>query len=196
MSSSDFRYDPENIIPDNIPALPVGTLSEVQAEGLDPSAVPTCGKTVKNGNETIVRGCPYRHQCKLAIRDEAGPQFFAVEYMKGKDMGGRTVRGVRDCFYIAINKDTIEENKGSLKILAREGEKFKMVEAGPHTGYKDQIVEHEVPKFPRPGENPDLAMEQLKAITRAEEEQRKSEQQLSLNTGGVTNDGLKTRKKP
>lgn len=196
MSSSDFRYDPENIIPDNIPALPVGTLAEVQAEGLDPSVVPTCGREVKNGSQVITRGCPYRQQCKLAIRDEAGPQFFGIEYMKGKDMGGRTVRGVRDCFYIAINKDTIEENKGSLKILAREGETFKMVEAGPHTGYKDTIVEHVVPKFPRPGENPDLAMEQLKAITRAEEEQRKSEQQLSLNAGGVSNDGLKTRKKP
>lgn len=194
MSSSDFRYEPENIVPDNIPPLPVGTLAEIQAEGLDPAAVATCGKLVKSGSEVVIRGCPYRKECKLAIRDEAGPQNFGIEYIKGKTMGGRTVRAERDCFYIALNKDIIEENGGSLRIVAHEGETFKVVEAGPHTGYKDVILDKVVRKFPRPGENPDLAMEQLKAMTRAEEKERISNQQLSINMGGVTNDGLKTRK--
>lgn len=191
---NDFLYEPENIIPDNVPTLPVGTLAEIQAENMDPSVVPTCGRRVVNGNEVAVRGCPYREQCKLAIRDTAGPQFFGIEYIKGKVMGGKTVRGVRDCFYIALNKEIIEENEGSLRIVAREGEKFKVVEVSPATQYKDRIVEIEVPKFVRPGENPDLAMEQLKAITRGEEEERRANRQAELNTGGVANDGLKTRK--
>ena len=194
--SSDFKYDPESVTPDNIPSRPVGTVAEVLAEGLDASAIPTCSKPVKNGGEWVNKGCALRHMCKLAIRDEAGPQFYGIEYIKGKVMGGRTVRGVRDCFYIANNKDVIEENGGSLRIVAREGEMFKMVEAGPATNYKDRIVDVEVPKFPRPGENAELAEELLKAITRSEEKERKSEQQLAINTGGVVNDGLKTRKKP
>lgn len=195
--SSDFKYDPESVVPDNIPPKPVGTVAEVQKEGLDTSVIPTCSKPVKNGSEWVNKGCPFRHMCKLVIRDEAGPQFFGIEYIKGKAMGGRTVRGVRDCFYIANNKDVIEENGGSLRIIAREGEPFKMVVASPQTEYKDRIVEIEaVPKFPRPGENAELAEELLKAITRSEEKERKSEQQLAINTGGVVNDGLKTRKKP
>ena len=195
MSSQDehFRYDPENIVPDNIPRLPVGTLAEVQAENMDPAVVPTCHKPVRNGNEVVIRGCPYRDRCKLAIRDTAGPQNFGIEYIKGKVLGGKTVRAVRDCFYIAQNKDTIEENDGSLRIVAEEGATFKVIEAGPHTGYKDTVMDKEVPKFPRPGENPDLAMEQLKAITRAEEKERASNQQLKANLGvTLGNDKLKT----
>lgn len=194
VSSSDFRYDPENIIPDNIPPLPVGTLAEIQAEGLDPAVVPTCGKPVRNGNEVVVRGCPYRHVCKLAIRDESGPRNFGVRYIKGKALGGKTVIGERNCFYIALNKDVIEENEGSLTIVAHEGETYKTIEAGPHTGYKDQIVEKVVTPFPRPGQNPDLAMEQLKAIVRSEEKARMSKEQEHINIGGVVDNGLKTRK--
>jgi hypothetical protein len=183
--SEHFTQDLENIVPDNLPPLPVGTLAELEAQGLSPAVVPCCHKKVMAGNDVQVLGCPYRTNgmCKLAIRDQAGPQFFGVEYLKGKTHGGGMVRGVRDCFFIARNKEQIEDNGGTLRIVATEGEKFKMVVAGPQTGYKDKIEEVEVPKFPRPGDNPDLVKEQLKAEIREDEKRKKIESQEQFNIG-------------
>jgi hypothetical protein len=189
-----FIYEPENIKPDNLPPLPVGTLDELKKEGLDPTAVGCCHKSVKDGEGNhVIRGCPFRVNdgdgvmeiCQLEERDVAGPRNYGLKITKGKVHGGAVLRREAPCFYIAQFKRQIEANGGMVQIVAWE----KGVAKGRPTTYSTvevrkgegldttyaarPVLNREVTPFVRPGENPELANEILKGLERAEAEKER-----------------------
>lgn len=189
-----FIYEPENIKPDNLPPMPVGTLDELKKEGLDPAHVACCHKRVRDadGNDIIV-GCPFRVNdgenvleiCTLEERDVAGPRNYAVKTTMGRVQGGNVLRREVPCFYIAQFKRQVEANGGLMQILAWEKDvakgrptTYSTVEFGPGDGpvpeYKSRhVTDREVKPFVRPGQNAELAGEILKALEKAEAEKEK-----------------------
>lgn len=179
----DFRFEPEAIDTDQPIPLPIGTVDEVLAEGMDVAKVPTCHEPVEGGPQPI-RGCDFARinpdtgmsMCKLVNKGVDGPRNFAFKVQKGRVQGGKMFIAQHACFFAARHKDAIEENGGSLTIVAREGEKYRSVMATPETKYRDTVVSDQVvTPFPRPKDNPELAFEILKALERAEMAKEKSE---------------------
>jgi hypothetical protein len=186
VSDQHFRYDPEVIETDEKIPLPIGTVAEVEAEGMDVSKVPTCHIPVEGGAKPIV-GCFFAQvnpdtglaPCKLHIKGVSGPQNFAVKTQKGRVQGGKRVIAEHPCFFIARHKDAIEENGGSITIVATEGNPYRKIIVGPDTdpkyNYKEKIVEAVVTPFVRPKDNPEIAYEVLKALERSDMAKEKSE---------------------
>jgi len=113
---------------------PVGTVEELQKDGVDPAIVPTCSLPVVNAQgETIVVGCPWAKaldengmpRCNLSIKFKSGPRMFAVAEFKGEKNGGGTLVNERDCQWIAQHKETVEAQGGVLRIVAGEGDEYE-----------------------------------------------------------------------
>ncbi len=191
-----FVYDDDPVVPDNQILKPIGTLEEIQKEGLDPRVVPCCHKRVVTADGVQVLGCWWltHKRCKLAIRGVSGPRRFGTEVIEGKALGGHLIRGVHDCFAIADAKENVEENGGALRIVAEEGEEIDIITTSPDGSVPDAVnpvvgsmnpqrVRVRVKPFPRPGNNPSIAEELLKAEVRIQEEGRARDQQTKKNIG-------------
>lgn len=167
--------------------LPVGTLAEAEREGLDPTQYATCSKP---NRVTGVLGCSWFDRCRVSAKGQAGPKNYGIEIMKGKAQGGGFVREKADCMWIADHAQDAEDNKGAIKVIANEGETFEQVTGvmvnsatGEPTHQKDpQGVREQrrvvvtVPKYPRPGENPALLTDVLRAESIEAEKERRSDE--------------------
>lgn len=176
-----------NIIPIERNPKPVGTLAEAEAENLDPRSYPTCSRP---NPVTGVVGCPWFDKCVVSAKGQSGPRNYGVEIIKGRVHGGGFVRLNTDCMWIADHAQTIEKNGGSIKVVANEGEDNEIVTgvtvskatgelthaADPAGIRKQRRIKVPVPKYPRPGENPVLLTDMLRAeAIEAEKERRQDE---------------------
>ena len=108
------------------------------------------------------------------------------------------VRNAVDCMWIANQIDNIEDNKGSLRVIADEGEEFQKiasvlvdnttneVSANPfntNARREERVVPFKVPSWPRPGENKLLLHDMLRAETMKQEKERRSNENLTRNLG-------------
>lgn len=176
-----------NITPIERSQVPIGTIQEAEKEGLDPSAYATCARPNKAAG---ILGCDWFHKCRVSAKGQSGPRNYGVEMLKGKAQGGGFVREKANCMWIADHADDIERNGGALKVIANEGEEFEQVTGvflNPATGkvthQKDPMgvretrrVPVEVPKYPRPGENPGLLTDVLRAESIEAEKERRSDE--------------------
>ena len=181
-----FRVEGDPVVPDNLPGRPVGTLAEIRAEGLDETVTPCCARPISDGRGGFtIRGCQRlgERKCKLLIAEQSGPRNFGVEQIKGKKMAGRLIRRTVDCFYISDQKQAIEDNGGSLKIIAEEGETYQAVFATQKSGWKDAMQDVVVVPYPRPGDSPEILEEVLKAKSRELERERMDSERHATNLG-------------
>ena len=113
---------------------PVGTVVELQKDGVDTAIVPTCSLPVVNAQgETVVVGCQWAKakdengmpKCNLSVKFKSGPRMYAVAEFKGEKNGGGTVVNERDCQWIAQHKETVENQGGVLRVVAGEGQEYE-----------------------------------------------------------------------
>lgn len=175
--------------------VPVGTMAEAQKEGLDPSVYATCSRPNKmTGNV----GCPFFDQCRVSAKGEAGPRCYGVEILQGPALGGYMVRNAVDCMWIAQQADNIEDNKGSIRVIAEEGEEFLKVASvlidnvtnevstnpfNQNARREERLVPFTVPRWPRPGQNKLLLHDMLRAETMKQEKERRASENLTRNLG-------------
>lgn len=183
------------IQPVNQNPVPVGSVAEAEKEGLDPSVYSTCSRPNKmTGNV----GCPFYEQCRVSAKGVAGPRCYGVEIMQGPALGGYMVRNAVDCMWIAQQADNIEDNKGSIRVIAEEGEQFMKVASvlvdnvtneistnpfNQNARREERMVPFTVPKWPRPGENKLLLHDMLRAETMKQEKERRANENLTRNLG-------------
>lgn len=110
--------------------------------------------------------------------------------MKGKHSGGGFVKMKSNCMWIADHIADIESNGGALKVIANEGESFDTVTSiavngmtGEPTKQKDPLairkkmrVKVEVTPYPRPGQNPALLTDVLRAESIEAEKERRTDE--------------------
>ena len=173
--------------PINTSNVPVGTVQEAEAEGLDVTAYATC---CKPNPVTGVVGCEWFHKCRVSAKGVSGPRNYGLEIMKGKVQGGGFVRIATNCMWIADHADNFEKNGGAVKVIANEGEKFDQVmgiainsatkqpthQKDPQAIRRRQRVTTEVPPYPRPGQNPALLTDVLRAESIEAEKERRSDE--------------------
>lgn len=175
--------------------IPVGTVAELTAQGLDPSEYATCAKPNKMLG---IVGCPFHDKCRVAAKGESGPRNYGVQVIKGPAFGGKLVRNTVDCMWLAQQIDDIEDNKGSVQVLAQEGETYEKVTSvlvdnntneistnphNPNARREERRVAIRVPAWPRPGENKELLHDMLRAETAQIEKERRSDENLTRNLG-------------
>lgn len=175
------------IRPTNESNVPVGTLQEAEAEGLDVTAYATCAKP---NPVTGVVGCEWFHECRVSAKGQSGPRNYGLEIMKGKSQGGGFVKIATNCMWIADHAKDFEKNGGAVKVIANEGEEFEHVQGiavnsatGLPTYQKDpmavrkrQRVKTTVPPYPRPGQNPALLTDVLRAESIEAEKERRTDE--------------------
>lgn len=184
-----------NVVPVNQEAVPVGSLAEAEAEGLDPGLYATCARPNKASG---VVGCKWFDKCIVSAKGVAGPKNYGVRVFKGKSQGGAMVNTTANCMWIADQAPVIEKNGGALKVIAEEGETYKRVTGiavnnmtgeatmnvrDPNTHRDDVVVEVLVQPWPRPGQNAELLTDLLRAEVNAEERKRRSDESLARNIG-------------
>ena len=163
--------------------VPIGTLAEAQAEGLDVTAYPTCARP---NPVTGVKGCPWYGKCIVSAKGVSGPKNYGVQIIKGRSVGGGFMNRVVDCMWIAENVERIEQNKGSLTVIADEGGEIEMLTKvavakdgtildanGPGTKRKEKKVRVPVQPWPRPGENVEIMQDMMRAEVAQQEKERK-----------------------
>lgn len=184
-----------NVQPVNASPVPVGTFEEAQREGLSPTAYATCSKpNTLTGNI----GCPHFDKCRVSAKGSHGPRNYGVEIIQGPAFGGYMVRNSVDCMWIANQIDNIEDNKGSIRVIAEEGEEFmkpasvlidnatNQISDNPfnqNARREERLVPFKVPKWPRPGENKLLLHDMLRAETMKIEKERRANENLTRNLG-------------
>jgi hypothetical protein len=167
--------------------IPVGTIAEAEREGLDPAAYATCSRP---NRVTGVVGCPWFDRCRVSAKGQNGPKNYGVEIVKGAVQGGGFVKMHANCMWIADHAETYEKNGGVVKVTCEEGEPYEHVtyiavnavtnepthQKDPQAIRVQRRVKATVPKFPRPGENPALLTDLLRAESiEAEKERRHDE---------------------
>lgn len=176
-----------SVQPINQNQIPIGTIAEAERENLDPSAYATCAQPRPHAG---VVGCSWYDRCRVSAKGQAGPKNYGVEIVKGRAQGGGFVREKANCMWIADHVQDIEDNKGAIKVIANEGESFEQVTGvmvnsttGDLTHQKDPLGVREirrvkvmVPKYPRPGENPVLLTDVLRAESIEAEKERRADE--------------------
>lgn len=166
--------------------IPIGTVEEAQREGLDVTQYATCGRP--NPASGVV-GCAWRHKCIVSAKDVSGPRNYGVEILKGASQGGGFVKVTRNCMWIADHEPDIVRNGGALKVIANENETFEKIDTiainsatREPTHQKDPMairekrrVKETVKPYPRPGENPMLLTDVLRAESIEAEKERRSD---------------------
>jgi hypothetical protein len=161
-----------------IQPMPQGTLEELRREGIDPRNVASCHESGPR-----VRGCPFWNECPFDKPQNGrfkgqGPKY--VGYFLQTDEGARkedfmvchafvrTMKGRQDSG--AIHRMQGFKNAEIIRIVAQEGEKITTktwVPINPEDRlngrYKEKFEPIDVPKYPRPGENPMVTYEQMLA---------------------------------
>lgn len=148
-----------------------GTVKELEALNVPVDRYPSCSKRVMDGNDVVVKGCPFWRQCKCPEKATGeGPVNKGVRIIK-KGVDGRTrlVNTVMTCYHIPTWPPMVEPRGGAVQIVANEGETMLLrgsrvvqeVIPGQGQGWKvEDFVENQVvPKFPRPGTGNNLADE-------------------------------------
>ena len=184
-----------NVNPIERSLTPIGTIEEAANENLSPEAYATCAKPDKMRG---IVGCAKFELCRVSAKGVSGPRNYGVEILKGEAFGGGMVRVTADCLWIADKIDDIEDNKGSLRVIANEGESYKKVTSilinnatnepatnpfDPQARREERVVEVVVPAFPRPGQNKSLLHDMLRAETAQAEKERRSSENLTRNLG-------------
>lgn len=172
-----------NVTPLQRSAAPVGTLAELQKEGLDPSQYASCARP----NKALgIAGCAWFENCRVSAKGESGPRNYGVKIIKGRGQGGGISTASVDCMWIADHTERIEANKGTIMVVADEGQEFDRItgvlvnnQTGKETfsrdrdaHVEDRRVKVKVRPFPRPGENPALLQDVLRAETIQMEKER------------------------
>lgn len=174
--------------------VPIGTLAEAQAEGLDVTAYPTCARP---NPVTGVKGCPWFNRCIVSAKGKSGPKNYGVQIIKGKAVGGGFMNRTVDCMWIADQIERIEANKGSLHVIAEEGEEYELLTKvavnqstnevvavnGPNTKRKERKVKVRVEPWPRPGQNVEILQDMMRAETAQQEKERKRVESRERNLG-------------
>lgn len=164
-------------------AVPVGSIEEAEKEGLDVSVYPTCARPAPQRG---IRGCQWFDKCVVAAKGKNGPRKYGVELVKGTVQGGGFTKFNADCMWIADHHETYPKNGGALKVIAAEGETYEKVDSiavdaltgkpcnqkAPNAVRRKTRVVVEVPKYPRPGENPALLTDVLRAESIEAEKER------------------------
>lgn len=162
--------------------MPVGTLEEIQAEGLNPDLIASCHSRV----EGVTRGCPVWSTCQFHLKERGGfkgkgPKNVGYYLRTTRDEGARTKEDFIPCygFVLALqsrmNFGRAQKEEGKehevIRIVAQEGEKIAVrhyvsvaADGGNRTGdirirEIPEIIE--VPKFLRPRQNPGVTYEQM-----------------------------------
>lgn len=177
--------------------IPIGTIAEAEAEGLDPTRYATCARP----NPVMgVIGCKRFDKCVMSAKGVSGPRNYGLRVFKGPSQGGGMVNQTNSCLWVADHKGTIERNGGAIKVIAEEGETYTKVTGmavdnmtgaptmnvrDPNTHRKDVQIEVEVGAWPRPGENPALIHDLLRAEVTVLERKRKSDESLARNEGNL-----------
>lgn len=183
-----------NIEPLERSPIPVGTVDEAQAQGLDPTQYSTCSRPNKlTGNV----GCAWFDKCIVSAKGQSGPKNYGIEIIKGKQVGGGFLRTAADCMWIADHAETIVSNKGSVKVVANEGEEYEVVtgvlvnkQTGKETFQGDPLGKRKkvrkmmaVPAYSRPEENEALIVDVLRAEAIGVEKERVADEQRARNYG-------------
>ena len=176
-------------------AVPVGTIEEAEREGLDPTVYATCAKPNK---QTGIVGCQFYESCRVSAKGQSGPKCYGIEIIQGPAMGGTMTRNAVDCMWIASQVDNIEDNKGSIRVIAEEGETFDKVASvlidnttnevstnpfNANARREERVVPFKVPTWPRPGQNKLLLHDMLRAETMKQEKERRANENLTRNLG-------------
>jgi hypothetical protein len=157
---------------------PVGTLAELQKEGLDPYRVACCHKEVKGS----IKGCGEYERCAQVFaltkhggfRENGGPHnigyyhrthegveferscscFYFMRHLRNRQMDGERDR------QNGLNGELIEiiEQEGG-RIRIRESVNANADKPNLPASYKPETKTVEVPKFPRPSDRGDLSYE-------------------------------------
>lgn len=170
---------------------PIGTLVELEKEGLDPMAYHSCSKPDSHN-----LGCRHWRTCRMSFKGE-GKKNIGLEHIKGAAQGGGMSRFVADCLWYNDHQEDAVDNKGSLRVIAEEGETFTVsslvlvdrvsgepVKQGtPNAAYRQRRQEVLVKPFPRPGESEDIIADILKAEVREEEQEKMANEQRQRSLG-------------
>lgn len=163
--------------------IPIGSIEEAEREGLDVSVYPTCARPQPHRG---IRGCDWFDKCVVAAKGKSGPRNYGVEAILGAAQGGGFSKFNTNCMWIADHETMYSKNGGALKVIAAEGEKYETGESvsvdpltnnpchqkAPNATRRKIRVEVEVPKYPRPGENPALLTDVLRAESIEAEKER------------------------
>lgn len=166
--------------------IPIGTPEEAEKDGLDVTQYATCAKP---NRITGVVGCEWFHKCIVSAKGVSGPRNYGVEIIKGASQGGGFVKVTRNCMWIADHEPDVVRNGGAMKVIANEGETFEKIDTiainsatGQPTHQKDPQairkklrVKETVKPYPRPGENPALLTDVLRAESIEAEKERRSD---------------------
>lgn len=186
--------DPK-VMPINDKPVPVGTVEEAVKEGLDPATYACCARPDAYRG---VKGCEWFDKCRVSAKGQNGPKRYGLELISGPVMGNFISRFSADCMWIADHIDDIEDNKGSLRVLADEGESYQTIRSilvdnntneesvnpfNAQARREERLVNVEVKPWPRPGQNKDLLRDRLRAETLLAEKERRSSDQLTRNLG-------------
>lgn len=189
-NESDVQVTPIHQTP-----VPVGTLAELEEQGLDPTVYASCSRP---NPVTQVQGCPYFGKCRVSARGVSGPRNYGIRVIKGRAQGGGMVNTMVDCMWLADHVHDIEANGGSVKVIAEEGQEFEKVTriaVSNQTGEveknkwnkdvhrEDRRIKVLVKPWPRPNENRELLQDVLRAEVSQEERERRSDEGYARNLG-------------
>lgn len=166
--------------------MPVGTMEEIEAQGLDPDAVATCHKRDK---EHGVRGCPVWSSCKFHLRDRnggvwkkgEGPRNIGYYLKTSRADQSHAVENFMPCYVFVLSLEhrmragraARDEGKDHevIQIIGQEGDKIYVkryenlaADGGNRSGdirQRSVPVEITIPKFLRPSQNPGVTYDQI-----------------------------------
>lgn len=183
------------VSPINRKQVPVGTLAEAEAEGLDVTQYATCSRP---NPVTGVAGCPWFGKCRVSAKGQSGPKNYGVRIVKGSAQGGGIVHTTVDCMWLADHVEDTENNGGAVTVVAEEGQTYKKVtriavsnrtgeiatnQWDKDTHREDRRVPVEVKPWPRPGENKELLHDVLRAEVVQAERERRADESLARAVG-------------
>jgi len=105
-----------------VPVSAIGTLDELQAEGLDPAVYHSCHRFDKFKG---VKGCDEAHRCPFSFKfksraEGGGPVRLAWEYAKGPNAGNQIIRREGSCYDFAALQEDAQINGGAMNVIAME----------------------------------------------------------------------------
>lgn len=183
------------VSPINRKEVPIGTLAEAEAEGLDVTQYATCSRP---NPVTGVKGCPWFAKCRVSAKGKSGPRNYGVRIIKGPAQGGGIAHSSVDCMWLAEHTNDTEANGGAVTVVAEEGETYEKVTriaVSNRTGEiatnqwdkdvhrEDRRVKVEVQPWPRPGENKELLHDMLRAEVMESEKERLENESVARAVG-------------
>jgi len=174
-------FEPAAVPRYGIIATPIGTLEEVRQNGMDPENVACCHQRAAG-----IRGCPMWESCRFGEVKRGGwkgqgPHYVGYYLETSPSDGARQVENFMACYnYTRVlqhreiagraHKDQGKPHE-TIQIIAQEGETIYLerhkhldADGGNKNGdirIKTWTEPMQVPRFPRPGENPAITHRQV-----------------------------------